>query len=81
MTHTSMNEREARKFGTDSPHDPTDEFVVHAFAEGARALWPDSRDPGWHVTFRRWLARHDAALVAQAHAADEDESLEQAAKA
>ncbi len=44
-----------RKFGTDSPHEPSDEFVVQAFAEGARSLWPDSRDPGWHVTFRRWL--------------------------
>lgn len=44
-----------RKFGTDSPHEPTDEFVRRAFAEGARALWPDSRDPGWIVTFNRWL--------------------------
>ena len=46
-----------RKFGTDSPHEPTDEFVRRAFAEGARALWPDSRDPGWIVTFNRLLAR------------------------
>lgn len=44
-----------RKFGTDSPSEPTDEFVRRAFAEGARALWPDSRDPGWIVTFDRWL--------------------------
>lgn len=56
--------RERRKFGTDTPHEPTDEFVVQAFAEGARSLWPDSRDPGWHVTFRRWLAAHDAAVLA-----------------
>lgn len=48
-------DRDRRKFGTDSPHEPTDEFVRRAFAEGARALWPDSRDPGWIVTFSRWL--------------------------
>jgi hypothetical protein len=53
--------RESRKFGTDSPHEPTDEFVVQAFAEGARSLWPDGRDPGWHVTFRRWVAAREAA--------------------
>lgn len=45
-----------RKHGTDSPHEPTDDFVRAAFAEGARHLWPDSRDPGWCVTFDRWLA-------------------------
>ena len=57
-------EHDRRKFGTDVPHEPTDEFVLQAFAEGARALWPDSRDPGWHVTFRRWLAaRMDALAV------------------
>jgi hypothetical protein len=56
--------REWRKFGTESPHEPTDEFVVHAFAEGARSLWPDSRDPGWHVTFQRWLAARDTARAA-----------------
>lgn len=57
--------RERRKFGTDQPHEPTDEFIVQAFAEGARYLWPDSRDPGWHVTFRRWLAEHDARVRAE----------------
>lgn len=57
--------REARKHGTDTPGRPTDEFVLHAFAEGARSLWPDSRDPGWHVTFRRWLERRDAALLSE----------------
>jgi len=52
-------DKEARKFGTDTPHEPTDEFVRNAFAIGARRLWPDSRDPGWWVTFNRWLAKHD----------------------
>lgn len=59
-------EHDRRKFGTDSPHKPTDEFVVQAFAEGARSLWPDSRDPGWHVTFRRWLEARDARVKAEA---------------
>jgi hypothetical protein len=62
------DEREARKHGTDTPGEPTDEFVVYAFAEGARALWPDSRDPGWHVTFNRWLAARDARVAATARA-------------
>jgi len=57
-------EHDRRKFGTDVPHEPTDEFVVQAFAEGARSLWPDSRDPGWHVTFRRWLTARDERLLA-----------------
>ena len=49
-------DREKRKCGTDVPHKPTDEFVHRAFAWGAGQLWPDSRDPGWYVTFDRWLA-------------------------
>ena len=55
MIPPTPEQREARKYGTDSPHEPTDEFVRRAFAEGAKALWPDSRDPGWIVTFERWL--------------------------
>jgi hypothetical protein len=59
MTADYDARREARKHGTDVPHHPTDEFVVYAFAEGAQSLWPDGRDPGWHVTFRRWLEQRD----------------------
>lgn len=65
MSGLTDAEREARKFGTDSPHKPTDEFVRRAFAEGARHLWPDSRDPGWIVTFDRWLAAREQAAAAQ----------------
>lgn len=66
MSGLTGAERERRKFGTEVPHEPTDEFVVQAFAEGASRLWPDSRDPGWHATFRRWLAaRDDATLTAR----------------
>lgn len=64
MNEDERARREWRKFGTDRPHEPTDEFVIHAFAEGARSLWPDSRDPGWHTTFQRWLAARDARVAA-----------------
>lgn len=47
------------KYGTDDPSHPTDEFVIEAFARGAKELWPDSRDPGWWITFQRWLNEHD----------------------
>ena len=70
MSGLTSEERERRKFGTETPHQPTDEFVVQAFAEGARALWPDSRDPGWHVTFNRWLAARLADAEARAEAAE-----------
>ena len=62
-----MQDREARKCGTDVPHKPTDEFVRQAFANGAGALWPDGRDPGWHVTFDRWLAAQKAAVWDEAY--------------
>lgn len=65
-TNTETERREARKHGSDRPGDPTDEFVIHAFAEGAKSLWPDSRDPGWHVTFKRWLAAREAEVRAEA---------------
>ncbi|WP_182377877.1 hypothetical protein [Nocardioides sp. WS12] len=59
-------EKVRRKFGTEVPHEPTDEFVKRAFMEGARSLWPDSRDPGWYVTFGRWLEAHVASKQAEA---------------